>query len=58
MAVDISARHMSLRDHFAAVALSTVVVSLTTHGNDDKLAKRCYELADAMMKEREKWLRK
>ena len=39
---------MTLRDYFAAHAMPTI-----HKGNDDYIARRAYELADAMMKERD-----
>jgi hypothetical protein len=39
---------MTLRDFFAALAMTTIL-----KGNDDYIARRSYELADAMLKERD-----
>ena len=41
---------MSLRDYFAAQALGNI----DGRGNEENAAKWCYEMADAMLKEREK----
>jgi len=41
---------MSLRDYFAAVALG----GLDSVENEERAAKWCYQMADAMLKEREK----
>jgi len=42
---------MTLRDHFAGLALNAV---LNNGWNADAVAEECYRIADAMMKEREK----
>jgi hypothetical protein len=39
---------MTLRDYFAAVALGCLAV-----GDEDRAAKWCYQMADAMLKARE-----
>ena len=41
---------MSLRDYFAGQALG----NLDSRGIEESAAKWCYEMADAMLKEREK----
>jgi hypothetical protein len=43
------ARDMTLRDHFAGLAMQT----LTLDWSDERLAE-CWEIADAMLKERAK----
>jgi len=45
---------MSLRDYFAGQALSGVFQEAITDVHDRTLARRCYELADAMLVERAK----
>lgn len=52
---------MSLRDYFAAEALNGICAnSLANYGmisnnaEPDYIAKRCYQIADAMLKQREK----
>lgn len=49
---------MTLRDYFAAVALGPMVSHRVTghisYGNEVDIAKRAYEIADAMIAEREK----
>lgn len=40
---------LTMRDYFAAKAL----IALRNHSNTEYLAKRAYEIADAMMKARE-----
>lgn len=44
---------MSLRDWFAGQAVSAALTSLTLF-TPEGMAKRCYEIADAMLAEREK----
>ena len=48
------ARDMTLRDHFAAEALRGFVVDNLLQPSNEQMAKACYELADAMLKERAK----
>ena len=52
------ARDMTLRDHFAGVALQGLLAYAATTGKyappDDELAREAYEMADAMLKERAK----
>ena len=43
-------RGMTLRDYFAAAALLAVGTGMS----DENVAKYCYRLADAMLKERSK----
>ncbi len=45
---------MSLRDYFAAQALAGAKASRYLCGTDNSLAIRCYEMADAMLAERER----
>lgn len=46
---------MSHRDWFAGMALQGYVSLLTeSRGNSEKIAARCYEFADGMLKERQK----
>ena len=48
--VALEAKDMTLRDYFAAAALQAV-----GHGDsDEKVARYCYQLADAMLAERAK----
>ena len=42
---------MTLRDYFAAAALPQV--DQRSHGTPDDIALECYQLADAMIRERE-----
>lgn len=52
------ARDMTLRDHFAGVALQGLFVYAARTGKyappDDELAREAYKMADAMLKERDK----
>jgi len=48
------ARDMTLRDHYAAEALRGFVVDSLLQPSYEQMAKACYELADAMLKERNK----
>jgi hypothetical protein len=45
---------MDLRDYFAGQVIINGAFSLTTNLHDAETAKRAYEIADAMMKAREK----
>ena len=47
------ARDMTLRDHFAGLALSEIYQRVEA-GGFERVAKLSYELADAMLKERAK----
>jgi hypothetical protein len=47
------ARDMTLRDHFAALAMQEIYQRVET-GGFERVAKLSYELADAMLKERNK----
>jgi hypothetical protein len=44
---------MTLRDHFAALAMQEIYQRVET-GGFERVAKLSYELADAMLKERNK----
>ena len=44
---------MSLRDHFAGLAMQSLVGNGASLGSDEGLAKRAYSVADAMLKARE-----
>jgi hypothetical protein len=48
------ARDMTLRDHYAAEALRGFVVDNLRQPSNEQMAKTCYGLADAMLKERAK----
>jgi hypothetical protein len=52
------ARNMTLRDHFAGLALQGFLAYAATTGKyappDDELARESYKMADAMIKERAK----
>ncbi len=55
------ARDMTLRDHLAAVAMQGVLIDDGIHDESDiakkwmgEIAKASYEMADAMLKERNK----
>ena len=52
------ARDMTLRDHFAGLALQGFLAYAATTGKyappDDELARESYKMADAMLKERAK----
>jgi hypothetical protein len=48
------ARDMTLRDYFAAEAMRPSMFSKPTYGNWDEVAKNAYEVADAMLAERNK----
>jgi hypothetical protein len=45
---------MDLRDYFAAMALHGFIKEEFTQPTYEQMAKACYVLADAMIKEREK----
>ena len=45
---------MSLRDWFAGMALQPIIASLTSPVPTEKVSEKAYEIADAMLKEREK----
>ncbi len=47
------ARDMTLRDHFAAKAMPDIYQRVET-GGFERVAKLSYEMADAMLKERNK----
>jgi hypothetical protein len=47
-------RHITMRDHFAGLAMQGVVVSRPTWEDTRRIALTSYEMADAMMAEREK----
>ena len=47
-------RQEALRDHFAGLAMQGVVVSRPTWEDTRRIALTSYEMADAMMAEREK----
>ena len=52
------AKDMTVRDHFAALAMQGVLMDAVTTGKyappDDELARESYKMADAMLKERAK----
>ena len=52
------ARDMTLRDHFAGLAMQGLLAYVATTGKyappDDELARESYKMADAMIKERAK----
>ena len=48
---DMATRGMTLRDYFAAKALQSLAISYEDL-SDERLAKRVYQLADAMMEAR------
>lgn len=52
------ARDMTMRDHFAGLALQGFLAYAATTGKyappDDELARESYKMADAMLKERNK----
>jgi len=55
------ARDMTLRDHFAGLAMQGVLIDEAIHDESDvatewlqKIAQASYEMADAMLKERAK----
>ena len=48
------ARDMDLRDYFAAKAASGLADVLRAPGRAEQIAKMAYEIADAMLTEREK----
>ena len=52
------ARDMTLRDHFAGLAMQGFLAYAATSGKyappDDELAREAYKMADAMLKERAK----
>jgi len=52
------ARDMTLRDHFAGLAVQGLLSYAATSGKyappDDELAREAYKMADAMFKERAK----
>ena len=52
------ARDMTLRDHFAGLAMQGLLSYAATSGKyappDDELAREAYKMADAMLKERAK----
>jgi NADPH-dependent ferric siderophore reductase len=55
------ARDMTLRDHFAGLAMQGVLIDEAIHDESDvatewlrKIAEASYEMADAMLKERNK----
>jgi hypothetical protein len=52
------ARDMTMRDHYAGVALQGFLAYAATTGKyappDDELARESYKMADAMLKERAK----
>ena len=45
---------ISLRDHFAGLAMQGVLVKEGVYWDDEKIALTSYEMADAMLKERKK----
>jgi hypothetical protein len=47
-------RHITLRDHFAGLAMQGFLASDYNDWDYEKLALTCYEQADAMIAEREK----
>jgi hypothetical protein len=47
------ARDMTMRDHFAALAMPEIYQRVET-GGFERVAKLSYEIADAMLKERAK----
>jgi Tfp pilus assembly protein PilE len=54
---DISYPHskgMTLRDYFAAAALTGILADYTVNSTDEILTKTCYRMADAMLRERNK----
>ena len=50
----LSATGMTLRDYFAAAAMQGIVRSNNNRFHPEDDAKWCYEIADAMLMEREK----
>jgi hypothetical protein len=55
------ARDMTMRDHFAGLAMQAVLIDEGIHDQSDiatewlrKIAQASYEMADAMLKERNK----
>ena len=44
---------MALRDYFAAKAMQGIVINKNMQISNDSIAKKSYELADAMLKQRE-----
>ena len=46
---------MTLLDHFAGLAMQGVVNE--EHMTQEQMAQWCYEMADAMLKERAKWIK-
>ena len=52
------ARDMTMRDHFAGLAMQGFLSYAATSGKyappDDELAREAYKMADAMLKERNK----
>lgn len=46
-------RGMSLRDYFAGQALISMADAAGGFHSDEKIAQKCYELADAMLAARE-----
>lgn len=49
------AKYMTLRDYFAAKAMSAYITrpNLPANVSDDELSIACYQMADAMLKTRE-----
>ena len=47
-------RGMTLRDYFAAKAMQGFIACPNTRGEPNDIAAWCYQMADAMLKERSK----
>jgi hypothetical protein len=45
---------ISLRDHFAGLAMQGILTTLSKTVNPDSVAQMAYNMADAMLAEREK----
>ncbi len=48
------ANMVELRDHFAGMAMQGILTTLSKTVNSDSVAQMAYNMADAMLKEREK----
>lgn len=46
---------VSLRDFFAAQALQSEAIKMSARWDVEKIASRCYELADAMLQARNRY---
>lgn len=51
--VNVNEEGMTLRDWFAGKALQDILANNRLGGRDDRIAHECYNMADAMLKERE-----